>query len=109
MTVLDPGSVEDLLKNAPTQNETILQFVKRVASLSTPDQIEWITGSKEQRTEIADKLVAAGTLVKLDKQKDSYYAASDPDDVARVEDRTFICSEKEEDAGPLNHLSLIHI
>ena len=103
MTVLDPGSVEDLLKNAPTQNETILQFVKRVASLSTPDQIEWITGSKEQRTEIADKLVAAGTLVKLDKQKDSYYAASDPDDVARVEDRTFICSEKEEDAGPLNH------
>ena len=71
MTVLDPGSVEDLLKNAPTQNETILQFVKRVASLSTPDQIEWITGSKEQRTEIADKLVAAGTLVKLDKQKDS--------------------------------------
>ena len=103
MTVLDTGSVEDLLANAPTKNETIVSFVKRIAELATPDRIEWVDGTDSQREAIAQKLVEAGTLVKLDKQKDSYYAASDPNDVARVEDRTFICSEKEEDAGPLNH------
>ncbi len=103
MTVLDNGSVEDLLTNAPTDNEKIVSFVKRIAELTGPDSIEWITGDPTQRQEIADQLVAAGTLKKLTHPKDSYYAASDPEDVARVEDRTFICSEDEADAGPLNN------
>ncbi|WP_101652544.1 phosphoenolpyruvate carboxykinase (GTP) [Brevibacterium ihuae] len=103
MTVLDRGSVEDQLKAAPTSNEKVLSFVRSVAELATPDRIEWVTGDRAQRQEIADALVAAGTLIKLDKQKDSYYAASDPDDVARVEDRTYICTHEESGAGPLNN------
>jgi len=103
MTVLDRGSVEDQLKAAPTSNEKVLSFVRSVAELATPDRIEWVTGDRAQRQEIADALVAAGTLIKLDKQKDSYYAASDPDDVARVEDRTYICTREESGAGPLNN------
>ena len=103
MTVLDRGSVEDQLKAAPTSNERVLSFVRSVAELATPDRIEWVTGDRAQRQEIADQLVAAGTLIKLDKQKDSYYAASDPEDVARVEGRTYICTKEESGAGPLNN------
>ena len=103
MTVIDRGSVEDLLAGAPTRNEKILEFVKRAAELTTPDRIEWITGDEEQRQAITDQLVEAGTLVKLSEPANSYYAKSDPADVARVESRTFINSEKEEDAGPLNN------
>lgn len=103
MTVIDRGSVEDLLAGAPTKNEKILDFVKRAAELTTPDRIEWITGDEEQRQAITDQLVEAGTLVKLSEPANSYYAKSDPADVARVESRTFINSEKEEDAGPLNN------
>ncbi|GAA2095807.1 phosphoenolpyruvate carboxykinase (GTP) [Brevibacterium salitolerans] len=103
MTVIDTGSVEDLLQGAPTTNARVLDFVASVAKLTTPDSVEWITGSAEQREALIAKAEAAGTIVRLAKQKDSYYAASDPDDVARVESRTFICSEKEEDAGPLNN------
>ncbi|WP_291794863.1 phosphoenolpyruvate carboxykinase (GTP) [Brevibacterium sp.] len=103
MTVIDTGSVEDLLQGAPTTNARVLDFVASVAKLTTPDSVEWITGSAEQREALIAKAEAAGTIVRLAKQKDSYYAASDPDDVARGESRTFICSEKEEDAGPLNN------
>ena len=103
MTVIDRGSVEDLLAGPPTKNEKILEFVKRTAELTTPDRIEWITGDEEQRQAITDQLVEAGTLVKLSEPANSYYAKSDPADVARVESRTFINSEKEEDAGPLNN------
>ena len=103
MTVIDRGSVEDLLAGAPTKNEKILEFVKRAAELTTPDRIEWITGEEDQRQAITDQLVEAGTLVKLSEPANSYYAKSDPADVARVESRTFINSEKEEDAGPLNN------
>ncbi|WP_061941091.1 phosphoenolpyruvate carboxykinase (GTP) [Brevibacterium ravenspurgense] len=103
MTVIDRGSVEDLLAGAPTKNEKILEFVKRAAELTTPDRIEWITGDEEQRQAITDQLVEAGSLVKLSEPANSYYAKSDPADVARVESRTFINSEKEEDAGPLNN------
>ena len=103
MTVLDHGSVEDQLIGAPTNDDHVLSFVKRIAQLSTPDSIEWITGEPEQRQAITDKLVEAGTLTKLTKPKDSYYAASDPNDVARVEEHTYICSQNEADAGPLNN------
>lgn len=103
MTVIDSGSVEDLLANAPTSNRKVLEFVRKVAQRTTPDAIEWITGAEDQRQALLAKAMDAGTIVKLKEPADSYYAASDPDDVARVEDRTFICSVEEKDAGPLNN------
>ena len=81
----------------------MLSFVSRIAALTTPDDIVWIDGSEAQKNEIAEKLVEAGTIQRVNGTKDSYYAASDPEDVARVEGRTFICSEDEKDAGPLNN------
>ncbi|MCD1286519.1 MULTISPECIES: phosphoenolpyruvate carboxykinase (GTP) [unclassified Brevibacterium] len=103
MTVLDHDVVADQLKNAPTANESVLEFVSRIATLTTPDDIVWVDGSQEQKALITDQLVAAGTIVRLTGTKDSYYAASDPEDVARVEDRTYICSVDEKDAGALNN------
>ncbi|MGC2939160.1 MULTISPECIES: phosphoenolpyruvate carboxykinase (GTP) [unclassified Brevibacterium] len=103
MTVLDQDVVADQLKNAPTENESVLSFVGRIAALTTPNDIVWIDGSAAQKNEIAEKLVEAGTIKRLTGTKDSYYAASDPEDVARVEGRTYICSEDEKDAGPLNN------
>ncbi|MGO0602962.1 phosphoenolpyruvate carboxykinase (GTP) [Brevibacterium linens] len=103
MTVLDHDVVADQLKNAPTENKSVLSFVSRIAALTTPDDIVWIDGSEAQKNEIAEKLVEAGTIQRVNGIKDSYYAASDPEDVARVEGRTYICSEDEKDAGPLNN------
>ncbi|WP_167199424.1 phosphoenolpyruvate carboxykinase (GTP) [Brevibacterium pigmentatum] len=103
MTVLDHDVVADQLKNAPTENKSVLSFVSRIAALTTPDDIVWIDGSEAQKNEIAEKLVEAGTIQRVKGTKDSYYAASDPEDVARVEGRTYICSEDEKDAGPLNN------
>ena len=103
MTVLDHDVVADQLKNAPTENKSVLSFVSRIAALTTPDDIVWVDGSEAQKNEIAEKLVEAGTIQRVNGTKDSYYAASDPEDVARVEGRTFICSEDEKDAGPLNN------
>jgi phosphoenolpyruvate carboxykinase (GTP) len=74
-----------------------------MAELTTPKNIVWIDGSAEQHQSLIDGLVAAGTFVKLDKKPDSYWCASDPTDVARVEDRTYICSLDEADAGPTNN------
>ena len=101
--VLGHDVVADQLKNAPTENKSVLSFVSRIAALTTPDDIVWIDGSEAQKNEIAEKLVEAGTIQRVNGTKDSYYAASDPEDVARVEGRTFICSEDEKDAGPLNN------
>ena len=103
MTVLDHDVVADQLKNAPTDNESVLSFVGRIASLTTPDEIVWVDGSDEQKNRIAEQLVESGTIVRVAGTEDSYYAASDPEDVARVEGRTYICSVDEKDAGPLNN------
>ncbi|GAA1863010.1 phosphoenolpyruvate carboxykinase (GTP) [Brevibacterium marinum] len=103
MTVLDHDVVADQLKNSPTDSESVLSFVSRVATLTAPDDIVWVDGSDEQKATITDQLVEAGTIVRLTGTKDSFYAASDPEDVARVEDRTYICSVEEKDAGPLNN------
>ena len=92
-------------QDAPTTHEGILNWVSEVAELTRPDRIHWCTGSDEEWVELTDALVQTGTFVRLNEEKkpNSFYAASDPTDVARVEDRTFICSLEEKDAGPTNN------
>jgi phosphoenolpyruvate carboxykinase (GTP) len=93
------------LDQAPTKNKALLAWVRDVAALTQPDQVYWCDGSDEEWSFLTDALVQAGTLKALNPEKrpNSFYAASDPRDVARVESRTFICSEKEVDAGPTNN------
>src|ERR687894_526976 len=90
---------------APTKHRRLLEWVEEVASLTQPDAIHWCDGSAEEYDRLAQALVDAGTFERLSdaKRPNSYLALSDPGDVARVEDRTFICSESEDDAGPTNH------
>ena len=89
----------------PTKNEKLLAWVEEVAELTRPDAIHWCDGSAEEYDALAQQLVDAGTFKRLSEAKrpNSYLALSDPSDVARVEDRTFICAEHEDDAGPTNN------
>jgi len=88
-----------------TSHERLAAWVEEVASLTTPESISWVTGSDDEWTTLTDKLVSSGTFTRLnpDIKPNSFHCASNPTDVARVEDRTYICSVDEKDAGPTNN------
>ena len=88
-----------------TQNKTVLAWIKEMADMCQPDQQVWIDGSEEQLEALRAEAVATGEMIKLNEEKlpGCYYHRTAPNDVARVEDRTFICTETEKEAGPINN------
>ncbi len=89
----------------PTRHRALIEWVDRIASLCRPARLRWCDGSEAEWNELTDALVASGTLLRLDpaKRPGSFYARSDPRDVARVESRTFICADTAAEAGPTNN------
>jgi len=89
--------------NSPTKNEKLNSWVKEVAAMCQPDDIYWCDGSKDEYDRLMKQMVESGMGIKLSKRPESYLFRSDPSDVARVEDRTYISTPKQEDAGPTNN------
>jgi len=101
MTAVSVPGIDD----APTGNAGLLSWVREIAELTAPDRVVWCDGSDAEWDRMTTALVEAGTFVQLDaaKKPNSYWCASDPVDVARVEERTFICQVEESGAGPTNN------
>ncbi len=97
-TVTIPG-----LDDAPISHARLCDWVREVAELTQPDRVEWCDGSEQEWDRLTTQLVNAGTFTRLDRKPNSFWAASDPSDVARVEERTFICSRAQQDCGPTNN------
>jgi len=93
------------IDTAPTTNTSLLAWVSEVADLTTPDEVVWCDGSDAEWDRMTSRLVEAGTFVKLNENKkpNSFLGVSDPDDVARVEERTYICTVDPDGAGPTNN------
>lgn len=102
MTTVD---IKGLVGSAPTSNEQLLQWIAENEELFQPDRVVFVDGSQEEWDRMTQQLVEAGTLIRLNEEKrpNSFLARSNPSDVARVESRTFICSETKEGAGPTNN------
>jgi phosphoenolpyruvate carboxykinase (GTP) len=103
--LIRPLSETTASAEAVTKNKKLIAWVEQFAALSEPDAVHWCDGSAEEYDRLCRELIDRGTFEKLSEAKrpNSYLARSDPGDVARVEDRTFICSEREDDAGPTNN------
>src|SRR3569623_843274 len=88
-----------------TTNKHLIRWVEKMADLCQPANIHWVDGSQEEYDFLCERLVQSGTFIRLDQQKwpGCFYARSSPNDVARVEDRTFICSLSKDTAGPTNN------
>ncbi|MFH0411484.1 phosphoenolpyruvate carboxykinase (GTP) [Corynebacterium sp. L4756] len=97
--------IQGLVGEAPTKNEELINWINENVELFQPENVVFIDGSQEEADRLASELVEKGTLIKLNEEKrpNSYLARSNPSDVARVESRTFICAENQEDAGPTNN------
>jgi len=104
-TILNPAEQSASVQPEFTKNSRLLDWVAEVSRLTQPADIHWCDGSQAEYEDLCARLVTVGTLRKLNpaKRPGSYLALSDPSDVARVEDRTFVCSEREQDAGPTNN------